>query len=96
MERVLVMQSLGESQDELTRLGVRSLALFGSLARGEAGAESDIDLLVEFSLPVGLFAFLEVQFYLEKLLGRKVDLVTPDALRQSMKNQILAEALYVS
>jgi predicted nucleotidyltransferase len=96
LEREKVLQLLRNHRDELARLGVESLALFGSLARGQAGPESDVDLLVEFNRPVGFFAFLDVQFYLEKLLGRKVDLVTPDALRPSMRDQILSEALNVA
>jgi uncharacterized protein len=96
MERDTILELLREHQEDLARLGVASLALFGSLARGQAGPESDIDLLVEFNRPVGFFAFLDVQFYLEKLLGRKVDLVTPDALRPSMRDQILREAVNVA
>jgi len=96
MERDTILELLREHQEELARLGVKSLALFGSLARGQAGPGSDIDLLVEFNRPVGFFAFLDVQFYLEKLLGRKVDLVTSDALRPSMRDQILSEAVNVA
>jgi uncharacterized protein len=96
MERDTILKLLRDHQAELARLGVESLALFGSLARGQAGPDSDIDLLVEFNRPVGFFAFLDVQFYLEKLLGRKVDLVTRDALRPSMRKQILSEAVNVA
>ncbi len=55
-------------------MGVRSLELFGSLARGDARPASDVDLLVEFQ-PVGLFQFFRVQRRLEAILGRRVDLV---------------------
>ena len=96
MERDTILQLLHEHREDLVQLGVESLALFGSLARGQAGPESDIDLLVEFNHPVGFFAFLDVQFYLEKLIGRKVDLVTRDALRLSMRDQILSEAVNVA
>ena len=96
MELDTTLHLLREHKDELARLGVASLALFGSLTRGQAGPESDVDMLVEFNRPVGFFAFLDVQFYLEKLLGRKVDLVTRDALRPSMRDQILSEAVNVA
>lgn len=88
-----VLRLLSNHQAELRQFGVRSLAVFGSVARDEAGAESDIDLLVEFNEPVGLFEFARLQMWLEALLGRPVDLVTRDALRQSMRDQILSEAI---
>jgi predicted nucleotidyltransferase len=79
---------------EITHLGVKSLAIFGSVARNEAKADSDIDILVEFSRPAGLFDFVTLKDYLENLLERPVDLVTHDALRPTMKEKIMAEALY--
>ncbi|MDO8531202.1 MAG: nucleotidyltransferase family protein [Dehalococcoidia bacterium] len=78
---------------ELKRFDVGSLALFGSFARDEAGPDSDVDILVEFERPVGLFTFIRLQQYLEGLLGRRVDLVTPDALKQRMRSHILREAI---
>lgn len=78
---------------ELSRLGVRSLALFGSVARGEATPTSDIDLLVDFARPVGLFGFLLVKQRLERLLGCEVDLVTRDALKPQLRDAILKEAV---
>ena len=75
-------------------MGVKSLAVFGSVARDEARQDSDVDILIEFSKPVGLFDFVAVKDYLEELIGRPVDLVTPDAIRPSMKEEILSEAVY--
>lgn len=60
--------------------GVKRLGVFGSCARGEAGAESDVDIIVEFERPIGL-KFIELAEYLEHLLGRKVDLLTTAGLR---------------
>jgi predicted nucleotidyltransferase len=77
----------------MRQFSVASLSIFGSVARGEATDASDIDLLVEFNGPVGLFAFIRLQQHLEELLGCKVDLVTPDALRQEMRERILKEAI---
>lgn len=87
---------LKQRQAELRHRGVKSLAVFGSLARGEAAPDSDIDILVEFSRPVGLFEFIRLKLYLEELTGRRVDLVTPDALRPAMRAGILDEAVHVA
>jgi hypothetical protein len=91
---MLVLQILRVNHAEIASLGVKSPAIFGSVARKEAGPGSDIDLLVEFSRPVGLFDFIGVKEYLENLLGRPVDLVTMDAIRTGMKEKILSEAIY--
>ena len=96
MTRDQVLAQLRSHQKALEGMGVRSLALFGSMAHGEAGPESDIDLLVEFGQPVGLFEFVHVKTRLEQILGREVDLVTPDALRESMRPQIPKEAVRVT
>jgi hypothetical protein len=93
-EREAVLAKLEEHRADLSRLGVKSLALFGSAARGEARADSDIDLLVDFAHPVGLFAFLELKGYLERLLARPVDLVTANALRPDFREAILREAIH--
>jgi hypothetical protein len=91
--REQILHILATHREELKGLGVKSLALFGSVARNEAGPGSDVDLLVEFSQPVGIFEFLDLQEYLERILGRRVDLVTPDALKRQMREQILKEAV---
>ena len=62
--------------------------------RGEVRPESDFDVLVEFQNPVGIFEFLRLRHRLEKLLGRRVDLVTPAALKRQLRDQILKEAVY--
>lgn len=73
--------------------GVRSVRVFGSRARGEASATSDVDLLIEagparsFFFPGGLIADLE------NLLGRRVEVVTPDALHPALRSRVLAEAV---
>lgn len=74
--------------------GVDSLAVFGSVARGEAGAGSDIDLLVTFhGRPPGLFAFVRLERRLSELLGQHVDLVMETALKPRLRARILAEAI---
>lgn len=65
---------------------VSRLGIFGSFARGEANELSDVDILVEFSDSVDLFHFIRLQCHLSGILGRKVDLVTPEALKPEIKD----------
>jgi len=85
---------LSKHRHELKGFGVKSIALFGSAARGEAQRESDIDILVEFDSAVGFLKFLQLQHRLEELLGKRVDLVTRAALKRQFRDQILKEAVY--
>jgi predicted nucleotidyltransferase len=78
------------------RYGARSLALFGSVARDEARPDSDVDILVEFERPVGLFGLFELQDYLEALLGCKVDLGTNDSLKPRLRQRVLEERVVVT
>ena len=76
------------------RYGVHSLAIFGSVARGDALEGSDLDLLVQFeSDPPGLLRFLEMEQYLSYLLHAKVDLVMESALKPGLRDRILGEAI---
>ncbi len=93
MRRDHAIAILKSHAEELHRLGVRSLSLFGSVARDEAGPQSDVDVLVEFDRPVGLFEFVDVKERLESMLGRRVDLVTPGALKRQLRERILGEAV---
>jgi predicted nucleotidyltransferase len=68
-----------------THFGVERIALCGSFARGEANEESDIDIVVSLSKPLG-FAFIQLADYLEEKLGRKVDLVTATTLELGIAN----------
>jgi predicted nucleotidyltransferase len=76
--------------------GVGRIGLFGSFVRGEQHSGSDIDLLVEFARPVGLFKFIELENQLSELLGGKVDLVTRNALKPQIGKRILGEVKYVN
>jgi hypothetical protein len=93
MRRADVLQIIAEHAGELRELGVRSLSLFGSVARDEAAPGSDVDLLVDFDPPVGYFHHFEVQYRLEAFLGCKVDLVTQGGLRPELRQRILSEAV---
>lgn len=96
IERDQVLKTLREHHVEIKRFGVKSLAVFGSVARNQARSDSDVDILVEFSQPVGLFEFLRFDYYLQDLLGRRVDLVTPDSIRTEFRKEILDEAVYAA
>ena len=96
MDREQVLQLLAQHKTQLAyRYGVLRLALFGSTARDSASAESDIDILVAFDGPATSQRYFGVQFYLEDLLDRPVDLVTEKALRPELRPHIEREALHV-
>ena len=78
------------------RFHVGSLRLFGSLARDEGGPQSDVDLLVEFVKPVGLFVLADLREYLIELLGRPVDVGTEGSLRPRIRDAVVAEAIRVA
>ena len=71
------------------------LALFGSFARDQATDGSDVDILVRFDGPATSRSYFGVQFYIEDLLGRRVDLVTDKALRSELRPYVEREALNV-
>ena len=73
---------------------VKTIGLFGSALRGEAGSRSDIDVLVEFRSPIGFFKFLELEELLTEQLGGKVDLVSKKALKPEIGRAILSEVVY--
>jgi len=96
MKRKEILKLLQTHKAELAKqFGVVRLALFGSTARDAAVPDSDIDILVEFDGPATSARYFGVQFYLEDLLGRPVDLVTEKALRPELRPFIEKEALYV-
>ena len=96
------MKNLNEIRDILqshkedlhTKFNVKELGVFGSFARGEQGSESDIDILVDFDEPIG-WEYVDLIAYLESILGMKVDLVTPMALKRQIKDNILRDLVAV-
>jgi len=95
MQRETVLEILAEHREELDRYGVKSIALFGSAARNEAGPTSDVDILVEFEAPPSFDTYMDVKFYLEDLLGTSVDLVTLRGLKARVRPYVEREAIYV-
>ncbi len=74
---------------------VKEIGIFGSLVRGEQSDASDIDILVEFSEPVGFFTFIDLEDYLSEILSAKVDLVSKKALKPHIGKNILRELVTV-
>ena len=73
---------------------VKKIGVFGSYVRGEENKKSDLDVLVEFKKPVGIFAFMNLEEYLEKQIGIKIDLVSKGALKTHIGKRILKEVIY--
>jgi predicted nucleotidyltransferase len=93
----LIFQRLIDEQKKLAFFGVKDIGLFGSFVRGDQTSLSDIDILVEFMPEKHTFDnFMDVAFLLEELLGRKVELVTPEALSPHIGPHILREVERVS
>ena len=74
---------------------IKDIGIFGSTARGEEKNDSDIDLLVEFSEPIGFFDFIRLENYLSSMLGAKVDLISRRALKAAIRKEVLREIIYV-
>jgi uncharacterized protein len=79
----------------LRNRGVVTASVFGSIARGEAGPRSDLDLLVKYRDDVSLFDVVGLKNELESILGVKVDLVSSDYLKPRLKNRVLSESLRI-
>ncbi len=93
-----IIEKLSTNQDLLEKYSVKKIRLFGSIARGDADAGSDVDVLVEFdpAAHIGLFEFSRFRHELSQLFGCEVDIVTPDALHKSRKEEILKEAIHAA
>ena len=96
MERDRVLKILAAHQQTLKSLGVKSLAIFGSVARDEAKPESDVDVLVEFEGRVTFDRYMDLKFYLEDRLQTKVDLVSQKMLKPLIRENVEREVIYVS
>ena len=83
----------GLRPDLEARYNVKTIGVFGSALRGKQGPQSDIDVLVEFRSPIGLFKFLELEEFLAERLGGKVDLVSKKALKPEIGRAILKEVV---
>jgi uncharacterized protein len=88
---------LAKHQGQLKRFGVKRWGVFGSFARGQQNARSDVDILVEFEQGKKSFDnFMQLAFFLEEQVGRRVELVTPESLSPHIGPHILREVEYAS
>ena len=91
-----ILTSLKKIKGEVAKeYSVKTIGVFGSFARNEQMGESDIDLLVEFSKPVGFVTFMRLENFLSEQLGKQVDLVTSDSLKPVIRQDVLSEVIYV-
>lgn len=90
-----IIESIHKNIDEINGYGIKRIGIFGSFARSTQDNSSDIDVLVEFYPEKKSFDnYMELKFFLERLLRRKVDLVIKDAIKPRLKRYILSEVLY--
>lgn len=93
-EAIAILQA---HRGDLDRFHVKSIALFGSVARDEARPDSDVDLLVEFDgSPIGLFDLGALLEFLQEILDRPVDLVTRGGLKPRLRDRILGELVHAA
>ena len=93
MMKLMEMKRALKSNKKLLRqeYGVKEIGIFGSFARGEQRKKSDVDVLVEFDNVPDLIKFIELERRLQRLLGKKVDLVRKQTIREELKDSILRE-----
>ena len=91
-----VKEIIGSKSEELNhRYHVSKIGIFGSRIRGDSSETSDIDILVDFSEPIGLIDFIKLENYLSKLLKLSVDLVPEDGIKPALRSRILNEVVYI-
>ena len=91
-----IQSILSKHKEELKRrYNVKEIGVFGSYVRGDQKKSSDIDILVEFEESIGFFKFLEMEEYIGKIVGVKVDLVKKNALKPRIGQQILKEVVAI-
>lgn len=93
MNREEILKNLEENRETVRGFGVRHLGIFGSYARGEQNATSDMDFLVEFEKET-FDNYMDLKFFLEGLFGCRVDLVIADAVKPRLRKPIFEETIY--
>ncbi len=95
MNKTLISEKLTQYSEQFKGYGVNRIGVFGSFVREEETQESDIDILVEFEKGLKTFDnYMDLKFFLEELFGTSIDLVTAEALKPQLKEQILKEVEY--
>ena len=80
----------------LSRFGIKSLFLFGSVARNEATQESDLDFIVDFDGTITFDRYMDLKIFLEDLFGKRIDLAIEDTLKPQIRQKILEDAIDVT
>ncbi len=94
MQKEDILQTISKLLPDLKkRYHIAHLSLFGSYARGDADKQSDVDLLVDFSVTPDLLTFIELEEFLSEKVGKKVDLIPQRKLKASLKNKVMKEAI---
>ena len=96
IDQKTVLSTIKKHSEDIKNLGVKSLALFGSTARNEATADSDLDFLVEFNAELTFKRYMKLKFFLEDLFNKNVDLVIKTDLKPQITDNVLNEAIYVT
>ncbi|MBD2327765.1 nucleotidyltransferase family protein [Alkalinema sp. FACHB-956] len=96
MQRETALAILRQHREVLRGLGVRSLSIFGSVARDRAHADSDVDILVDWDAPLTFDRYMDVKLYLEDQLGTQVDLVSWKSLNPQIRHTVEQEAIHVA
>ncbi|NJN79750.1 MAG: nucleotidyltransferase family protein [Anaerolineales bacterium] len=96
MTRNDLISLIQKNRTQLTKLGVKSLSIFGSVARGEERPDSDIDILVEFEPSATFDRYMDTKFYLEDLLRRQVDLAVAQSIKPRLKKNITQDLIHVA
>ena len=97
MKKIEHIKKILTSQKDIlkNKYYVKEIGIFGSYVNGNFNKESDVDILVEFSKPVGLIKFIKLEEYLKDLIGIKVDLVLREGIKPALRSNILKQAVYV-
>jgi predicted nucleotidyltransferase len=97
MRKIEQIKKILTSQKDIlkNKYNVKEIGIFGSYVKGNYNKESDVDILVEFSKPIGLIKFIKLEEYLKDLIGIKVDLVLRDGIKPALRSNILKQAVYV-
>lgn len=91
-----IIESIQNNLETIQAFKLKSLAIFGSVARNEATENSDIDILIDFVDKATFDNYMDLKFFLEELFDRSVDLVTQKSLKSAIRQQVLDEAVYVT
>ena len=91
-----IKKVITEEKDNLAKTyNVSRIGVFGSVVRGEDTEKSDVDILVDFSKPIGIFDFIDLEEYLSDKINKKVDLVSRKALKPNIGKRVINEVVYL-